>query len=422
MRRNIVPVLKSVLILALAALAVFQASQLWLVTITNRNFFLYMEARFPPAAPDGQSAWIHPMRIVYGPGCGHFNTIYSQTGYSPEWGYGRLALESMLASGDFVGAYEAGSVDFGAVPVLVFEYSFRIQAETFARALGRRNAGALSGTGIRSFNRVAVFPPGDYDASVFVVFSDNVNEWHFRLPLGSRRHPAENYEFFIGDVDADELHFVWEDGGFSPRAPFGFAYYTVYALNPFQNAFGLLHLSTIRPRIEHFFDNPATIISSPSIDVYTFSNINIMVRYLQFDVLEYRSYRPIGGTVPANLMSDFSAALAFLRQDPYVVNEIFLMGYESRGREHVFRFNYVIGNFPFFMERNWPTEPGCRDPLRAPLEVTVAHGRVVRYRRIAYSFHVGEPSFMNLDASGPISLGYPVSGEAPISLDVFNRR
>ena len=237
------------------------------------------------------------------------------------------------------------------------------------------------------------------------------------LALGTRRNPSGDFQFGIRSVNADELHFVRTGSGFTPVAPFGFAYNPVITRNPFQNPYGLLLLSSIRPRIEHFFDNPATIIPGPSRDVYTFSNINVMVRYFQNHVLEYTSFRPIGRRVPDNLMSDFSSALAFLLADPYVTNETWLKSYEAVGGEHVFRFGFVINNFPMTLENGWPTEPGCQDPLLAPIEVTVSHGRIIRYRRIAHSFEVSaQTSFFTRKSSDLLSLVFPISGEAIINL------
>ena len=412
---------KTILILVLAVVAVYQVSELWLVALTNRNFFLYIEARFPAAVPDGQNAWIMPRRIISGSGDGRYTIRYSGIEDSVEWAHARFALSRILARGEHVGIldYPGTSWAYSNRPHLILEYSVPIQIETFASALGQRRSRATSGTALTAFDSVTlVLPEGSGNGWITAIFRDRVSEWRFVLNLGTNRNPTQDFLFNMPEINPDALYFIRAAGGLSPVMPYEFAYNAVYSHNPFQNAYGLLHLSTIRPRIEHFFDNPATIIPGPSREVYTFSNINVMVRYFQYDVLEYTSFRPIGRTAPANLVADFSAALAFLQYDPYVINEIYLSGYEARGGEHVFRFGYVINNFPMVMERSWQTEPECRDPLLAPIEVTVSHGRVIRYRRIAHSFGISdEIVYFDQTTSTLQNLGFPISGERVIYLE-----
>ena len=414
---------KTILILVLAVVAVYQVSELWLVALTNRNFFLYIEARFPAAVPDGQNAWILPRRIVSGSGDGRYMIRYSGIEDSPEWTHARFALSRVLANGEHVGILDYPGVDIGFSnrPHLIFEYSIPMYIGTFANALGVRRSRATAGTTLTVFDSVTlVLPVGNQSEWITVIFRHGASDWRFVLNFGTSRNQANDFLFRLPEIGQDSIYFVREQDGFIPVIPEGFSYNVVYSHNPFHNAYGLLHLSTIRPRIEHFFDNPATIIPGPSREVYTFSNINVMVRYFQFDVLEYTSFRPIGRMAPANLVSDFSAALAFALHDPYVTNEIYLSSYEARGGEHIFRFGYVINNFPMVMEYRWYTEPECRDPLNAPIEITVSHGRVIRYRRIALSFGVSdEVAYFEAYLDAPHNLGFPISGEPAIHLKGF---
>ena len=409
---------KSILILMLALVAVYQVSELWLVSLTNRNFFLYIEARFPAAVPDGQNAWVLPFRVFTTTGDGRYAVRYSGIEDSYEWIFGKFAISRILAQGTFV--EEVAPADFFMAvdgrAQLVFEYSFPMHGDTFSRALGRRRGALASGSGAAAFTSITLVPPaGNADSPICAFFWNGSTFSRFTLSLGTRRNPVEDFLFLVPPADEGDVHFTRNEAGFSPVVPEGFVYRNVYVQNPFQNAFGLLHLSTIRPRIEHFFDNPATIIPGPSRDVYTFGNINVMVRYLLFDVLEYTSFRPIGRTAPANLVSDFSAAIAFVKSDPYVLNEIFLEGYEIRGGNHVFRFGYVVDGFPLVIEGGFATMPGCREPLSAPIEVTVSHGRVIRYRRLAHTFGVSVAhSEFTQDASGHSAVGFVFGGPGEV--------
>jgi hypothetical protein len=135
-----------------------------------------------------------------------------------------------------------------------------------------------------------------------------------------------------------------------------------------------------------------------------------MVRYLENAVLEYTSYRTIGRMASENFMSGFSAALDFVNNDPNVINEIYLRNHDTRGRAHVFWFNYVIDNRPVIFTEEWYTGARCNDPLLAPVEIIVDHGRVVRYRRIAYTFSAGGLAWKDLPYTNePFTLGFPIS-------------
>lgn len=430
MNKKFSPTIKSVLIIALAMLAVFQVSHLWLVNFTNRNFFLYLQARFPPTAPDGASAFAQPFRIISGVGDGRFDMRYSDIAGSDEWEFGKLAVNSILQSGVLVSADEISFESVLQRPVLIYEYAFDMCAETFSRALGRRSGTILTDAGIETFRAIAVQPPEAQSSSpvLRVFFISDARIWEYSFLFGNPQR-ALSYTFEVAPTNALRKHFVATEGGFVPHVALnGFSYRALTAENPFRDPQGLFTLSHVRSRVEPFFDNPATIIPSVSVEnVYTFSNRNTLVRYLENAVLEYTSYRTIGRAVQGNLIADFSAALAFVNDDPFVINEIFLQNHETRhGRSHVFWFDYVIDNRPLIMTQKWYTRPypRCSDPLLAPIEVTVDQGRVVRYRRLAYTFHLS-PDILrwkearDLDMDGYFTLGFPIGSGPIIELEVL---
>ena len=231
---------------------------------------------------------------------------------------------------------------------------------------------------------------------------------------GTRQHPVEDFVISIPAVDELDLHFVLEDGNFLPRAGEGFFYSRITAYNPYLSDDGSLHLSTILPQVQLFFGNPATILQSAE-PVYTFSNLNTTVRYLPTSVLEYTSFRTIVRTAPANLLSDFSAALNFIDNDINVENDKILVDYEERGSQHIFWFDYVLDDFRIELTGTWSTtglDYDCRDPLRAAIEIIVDHGRIVRYRRIPHSFRRGDFIWFDSERFGDFTLGYQVNRES----------
>ncbi|MCL2355746.1 MAG: hypothetical protein FWC70_01140 [Defluviitaleaceae bacterium] len=417
MKIKTIPAIKSAIILVLAALAVYQVSRLWLVELVDGNFFLYLQARFPNAVPDGQSAFTRPYRIVRGNG-DVFEIRYSGIAASDEWAFGQNALRSVLRSGVFVDEPNVPPLKIiSGRPVLVYEYAFDMCVETFAKALGRRNADLFTNAGIETFNTIAIRPPDPQMPEPILnlwVISD-ARIWHFFLPN------AVGYEFEIREPNPFTLNFTASENGFVPQIPHGgFVYNRIRAENPFRDPQGLFRVSYIRNRVEPFFDNPSAIVPSMR-EVYTFTTRTTMVRYLENAVLEYTSFRTLGRTAQSYLMADFSAALAFIASDPHIANqEVFLRNHEPRGRGHIFFFDYVIDNRPLVLTETWPTGQNCNDPLLSPVEITVEYGRVTRYRRLAYTFHIAEPARKNPTPPDEFfSLGFPISGSPEIELSVL---
>jgi len=379
-------VAKSVLIVGLAALAIYLSGRLWFIEFTNHNFVPYVQARFAPSVPDDASELVRPFRIIAGAGDGYFGALYGETAGAAFWAYGERVIASLLQNGHFVQIHDTGAQHILAYPVMVYEYAFDMDIAIFTQAFGRRADTILTGRGIDSFRTIAVQPPyGNRNtANVFFIGENNIVEFAV-LPDGN--------EFSVYMPSAAELARNYTQAGsglhFAMQLHRSFTYHPVLATNPYVNRAGFLHLSFIREQIEHFFDNPATINQGLSVDgVYTFSNLRTVVRYQPWDVVEYSSFRTIGRTSPTSFISDFSAAFAFVRSDPNIANEFYLAGFEHRGRETVFWFSYVIDNFPLGLAQPWYTGPDCASPLIHPIEVVVDHGRVIRYRKISYNFTV----------------------------------
>jgi len=392
---------KSIAILGLAALAVYMAMQLWFVSITNRSFLPYLQARFASSAPDGAGQFVRPYRIVYGSGDGSFDIMYSGVYNSDFWHYGQLVISELFQNGSFVTSTETDHdlLLLPGVAVLIFEYAFDMDATIFSQTFGRTGA-TFSNAGLTGFTAIAVHPPHEYDNAVNVFFINGSNTWQFSITPTAAQMRDDVFEIEIPSsygaarsfaVMDDSLHFM-------PTFTQNFAYNPITVTNPYETQAGFLHLSVIGEQIEHFFSNPSSITQGLSGGgIYTFSNLTTVVRYHPWDVIEYTSFRTLGRTNPTSLIEDFSAAVAFINADPNINVEFHLAGYENIGRGHVFKFGYTINNFPLELAE-WFTGPGCTNPLLHPIEITVDNGRVIRYRRVAFDFAVSSNTFVHAGA------------------------
>ena len=388
-----IPIAKSLLIIAMAALSVVLTARLWLMYIPNHNFIPYVRARFASTVPDEVSALVRPFRIVQGSGDGYFSMLYSGIGGSEEWRYGTAVITSVLQSGSFIGRTETDLSHILDRPVLIYQYAFDMNAATFARAFGQRTGAALTDNGMSYFNAVAIHPlesVHDGPLSLFFIGENYMLEFSLltiprTIATGALVFdiPSAAYEIhkFVATANLEFVSRLTE-----PR----YNHHPVLVTNPYLDHAGQLNLSHIRGQISHFFANPATINQGlNAVGVYTFNNLSTVVRYLPWDVIEYSSFRTITRSSPTTLLSDFSAAFAFVQNDPNVRNEFFLANYEYTVRgERIFWFNYTLGNFPLRLTENWYTGPDCETPLTHPIEVTVDNGRVIRYRRLVHNFTI----------------------------------
>ncbi|MCL1786746.1 MAG: hypothetical protein FWG38_02060 [Defluviitaleaceae bacterium] len=380
-------VAKSLAILGLAALAVFLTVQLWLVNIPNRSFFPYLSARFTVSAPDGGHNFVRPFRIVSGTGDGTFNIAYSKLSRGDFWEYGQSVVAAVLQNGTFVERTPTDMTAMLSAPVLIYQYAFDMQPALFAQALNQR-ASILTDAGMEYFQAVGVALPQDRENPLQVFFITNQYTWQFVVtPIGRRLDPI-----FDGIIIPPPLNpyrrFVATETPlvFTPDFHQNFSYHPLLATNPYENHSGFLHMASIHSQVEHFFTNPATINQRVDNHVYTFRNLNTVVRYLPWNVVEYTSFRTIGRG-RSHFISDFSAAWAFVENDPNITNEFYLANYDdTHGR--IFWFNYVVADFPLAQLAPWQGSAEDTDPLPYPIEVLVENGRVLRYRKIPFNFEV----------------------------------
>ncbi|MCL2187827.1 MAG: hypothetical protein FWC16_02205 [Defluviitaleaceae bacterium] len=385
---------KSLLIVCLAALAIYQTGLLWFVNITNRSFFIYFTQLFDRGVPDGYTDIIRPRRVIYGNGDGFFTLRYGERSEMAN-----SAITEILARGVFNGIVPAETALTAALqaPVILHEYAFPLRAEIFATAFSQRST-ILSDRGIDAITRVAVLNEG-------VIFMDETHAWAFNLPVGTFELDTVYIDrglFFVSDEQTPWV--------FIPRTEAGYRHHPIRVVNPYANRSGEVQLNSVNAQVSHFFDNPAVRNPRMEENVITISTINTVVRYLPGNVLEFNCFRPIRRREAPNFMTDFSAAVAFINNDVNVQNDFLLARYEVRGRTHVFWFSYVIRDedargFPLIAPQGgWGSAAA---PLFYPIEVVVDHGRVSRYRKVAFIFELDATQHFALsqDAFNPQGAG-----------------
>ena len=366
---------KSILIVLLASLAVYQTGILWFVNITSHNFLAnYFPFLHQEAIPEGADRLVVPRRIIISApeNGGNLTFAARYTITSDIRRYGDIVLSHLLQSGTFVSVTEPDAETLHYIlsgPGYIYEYAFPMDPEWFTRGFGQRsNILTARGSGMEPFRQVIIRPAAivnGTNAHIFFI-SENGLVYEFTVP-----DPSDH----IMPTVVEGPFYRLENGRFYRyNSPF----YGINLTNPYADAVGV-SLSHIKDQVSMFFSNPTAVRPIVGNDVWVFMDINTVVRYYVTHVLEYISYRAIDRSAPSSFINDFAVALQFTDRDHLVVNDFYLANFREENGQHIFYFNYIVDETPL--------------PLPShPIVVTVDHGTVVRYRKLAFNFHTDSQS------------------------------
>jgi hypothetical protein len=406
---------KSICILLLAILTVYQTGVLWFVNITNRNFLLnFFPFAQQAAIPEGADRLVTPWRVITSHGGGRFSAQYG--GFDSEH-YANAVLSHLFQNGRFLGSQPLDELPYiFSDKAYIYEYAFPMEAEWFSLGFGQRSA-LLTSQVAAPFRRVVIQPPaaGSDEAGVFFVCEYNYVHSFAVSPPG-----AGGPESFAYDISGEGAppYYVFTENQFIRYGEVVF--HSVHVTNPYTDD-GVFSLDFVMGQVAWFFSNPGAVRLIGGSDVFVYRDVSTVVRYYATNVLEYISYRVIDRSTPASFLSDYSAAVLFVERDNLVINDFYLAGFREDEGQNIFYFNYVIGNTPLLMAEGWS------DQLSHPIIVTVDHGAVVRYRKLAYNFHIDALTLQRADAGlhgfrgsyTNVILGYKISGQNIDSLHWF---
>jgi hypothetical protein len=376
---------KSLLIILLAALLVYQTGLLWFVNITNRHFFLnYLPFLHQAVIPERLDRLVRPRRIITIYGDGTFSAKYSRESMSYAKHYGDVVISHLLQSGSFAGTQTVDYGDLLAYPAYIYEYAFYMEPEWFTKGFGQRNS-VLMSTNVGLFNRIIIRPPiyEGTDAEVFFICMNGYAHQFMINPPGGDGPDTFDHEIIPSNANPSYA-FIEPGGEFIRSGDFNF--YGMRVINPYADVHRGLSMDFVMEQVAVFFNNPTNIQRNAGDEVWVYIQGNTVVRYYANQVLEYINYRTVDRSAPSTFLNDFSSAVQFVEADHLIANDFYLADFREEDGQWIFYFDYVIGDNPIIMPDDWPRDAD----LPAPIVVNVYHGTVVRYRKIALNFHVNE--------------------------------
>ena len=374
---------KSLLIILLAALMVYQTGLLWFVNITNRHFFLnYLPFLHQAVIPERLDRLVRPRRIITVHGDRTFSAKYGRESMSYAKRYGDVVISHLLQSGSFIGTQALDYEALFAYPAYIYEYAFYMEPEWFTKGFGQRSS-TLMAANTGPFKRIVIRPPiyENMDAEVFFICIDGYAHKFMINPPGGDGPDTFAHEISPSN-DNPSYAFIEPGEEFIRSGDFNF--YGMSVINPYADVHRGLSMDFVMEQVAVFFNNPANIQRNAGDEVWVYIQGNTVVRYYANQVLEYISYRSVDRSAPSTFLNDFSSAVQFAESDHLIINDFYLADFREEEGQWIFYFNYVIGDNPLIMPDD---RPGGAD-LPAPIVVNVYHGTVVRYRKIALNFHI----------------------------------
>ncbi len=175
---------------------------------------------------------------------------------------------------------------------------------------------------------------------------------------------------------------------------------------------------------EDFFDNPVAKWSADENGMLTYSDENTVVKYnKKSNVFEYSNYRADSFN-EGGFAENYIAAVNTIAQDSFIKNEYCLSDYTLDGGRYIFKFNYKINDraiVPGDAIKN-------KTSMDSFIEVTTEMGKIIKYRKYAYSYENSESSIADCGFVSAIDKVYKdgkidnidlcyIAGEGNIGLD-----
>ena len=356
-------VVKTVFLSCLIALALFQTQELWFRNM-SRGFFATFAVQAAPGADYG-AYFVAPSRMLTSLGNNRFAVQYNP---------GTIQHLASL----FADAAASPPVVNEITPELfagrsiIYYYNFNMPTWAFLQHFGIEHRVPLE-----YFNQILIVPQlatnlvhihfiGEYVVSYTITTGANA---------ALNNHIQSTHRDFGGAtfyyVSSSLMGFAFDTNLFLPRWRGNALPYNPISVSPAFSG----DLMEIGQNISFFFDSPNVVRSDNRDGVLVYGDFNTVVRYYN-NVLEYTNHRR--GTVVGDLLSDFDVAMDFISRDTNIKNPIILQGFTSGDSYTTFYFDYVIDNFPVML---------VDAPQKHWLQITVNHGHVTNYRKIALNLY-----------------------------------
>ncbi|MDR2899704.1 MAG: hypothetical protein LBU94_05275 [Clostridiales bacterium] len=388
--------IKIIIIGFLAMLAVYQTSRLWFDDSLGHNFFYRLTDASEDQVDEGiYKSFTYPYRVVTSFGGNRFVMSYADMKSDKTRILGDEILLMGLKNGEFV---SQSTIDWNTIlsfRSVIYEYSFSMPVDLFTQNFPKRTE--LLSQGFTEFDTV-VLSADPFSSNLMRLYFIN-REKDVSVEINVKSVDlCDSLKFNIQDtqkafsdndiyyVSTRLLHLNTPDNQFIPRwREEGYSYMAVDITTTYHDE--EFDKSRIRANLMSFFDNPSAVWDSSG-EIISSSDENVVVRYMDNDVLEYTNYGADMSDRDTNLTDDYVAALKFIQErDLLLENQLYFAGSEEAGEYRYLHFNYIAGEFPVMFTDQLLSDMG---DLEYGITVTFRNGNIINYKRLAYTFTLNE--------------------------------
>lgn len=390
--------MKNILILGLASLCLYQTMNLWFGDISVFSFFSPAAA----ASYDYDSiiqGLAKPRRLLVTADGSEYLCKYTGIEDMEQYQAARQVITNLLETGRHRENETLEDIDWRRLlngKALILDYGYLMPAKAFTAAFLSKSV--MISQQIKVFDMVVILPSAE---ATTVVFADTLSQLktvsYFVIDGFSLEAdlPGDGFERNLCYVASEQLGLSFGRLVFIPQSyDGGIDYISVRPYSYFEDS--VISVQSVRRLVETFFNNPDMIRNDNDGDVFTFSDENTVVRYVDGRYMEYSNWKSDTNKQISSFEDAYAEAVAFMAKDTSLPNEVYLSHYAYDGSTYTFSFNYAVNDLPVrLVDDIWKELQ-----IDGAVEITVARDRVKHYKRYSQGFTAS-----NL-RSGELSVDY----------------
>ena len=378
---------KDILLITLIIVSICQVIKLWFNDSLNRNFF-YSSSSINDIKTY-QAEFLTPYRLITNLGGNKFNINYSELYNNKIKNIIDTSIREVVKNGEYIGTTNINWNEILKEKSFIYDYSFYINSNIFVDIFEQKNN--LITSKVDKFNKIILIPENsEYDKLTLLFINENENLcYKYQIKKSDLNYEISNQiKNIYVDFNDSNLYYIsskiiglpFEKNVFLPKWKGDkFKYNQIQAnIDYYLNQEFLTYVGS---GISMFFSDPNFIWQDKKDDFYIYSDENVVVKYYNNNVLEYRNYKRVTNK-KTNILEDFSSAMSFIKRDNFIKNEFYLSDYSQENGRTTFYFDYIINNFVLDLNSNNKNS----NNLKHAIEITVENGVPIKYVKIFYVF------------------------------------
>ncbi|NMA84416.1 MAG: hypothetical protein GX962_11220 [Epulopiscium sp.] len=391
---------KSILLVFLLSLSVYQVGQLWFEDLSGHNFFYHVIVQrlegYKKNQPTERHSLNKPHKVVvyFGDSEKEFVVLSNTRGEAAE--FQKIAqdvLKVTMQRGEYTGSFSLnpekgdGMASLWKFPGVILDYRFSFPFTSLPWELGIKSLSY--GKEIGSFDQIWLLVNQKTQGAEYQAFFINQQEqmahqvvWKVeqpKEPLMELMKQLESKQFWTYSSSKKDGLSKFEKNVFLPvNTQESYVNQVVFLENPILED-GEINEELLEEMLNPFFENYTLkwMIKKEN-NRYVYGDDGIIIKYFPEGIIEYSNQTIQGKKGEMSLEEGYQVAKTFLNRDQQLTRQEYdLVSYEKTADGYYFYFDYSFYDFPYIISENIKEELG----INYPIEIWVQNYQVKVYRR-----------------------------------------